>query len=291
MPPESLRYSPVHRADVELYRRVDQAVTHCRRLVSDRDSYLLVASGLIPRITQGKGKGHPPALDKVIFNLQPERLLSDRAKTLDNEDLRNILEWEASRGYLEPCSIDRIPPNYLLVHLQDSSLFFAELMATRIGQLREANGLDKIPECTFHGVPLDLVQDDRKAFAAVAAVIHFIPNVEAWDYHQRRSILARWLWCRYWQSPVPESNNNPVTLYDIPSLMFSKDELPDDPAEATQMARKNLTTLMTRYQADYMYFRNVPEQPDESVMPQVFLVDSAPGERMQWAEPDMVCLV
>jgi hypothetical protein len=221
-------------------------------------------------------------------------MTQDRAKTLEHEDIQDMMAWEGSHGY-GPGSGSRGsnsrggPLKTLLFHLQDSSWIFAASISTGIALFYREHGLGKLPECAFHQVSFDLVHTYRKAFAPVHAIVHFDTDVASWDYPQRRAILARWLWCRYWQSPVPESNNKSIKLYDLPSLMFSQDKLPDDPEEASRLARECLTGIMTRYQTNFMHFHHIPKQPTKSVMPLVFLVDSASGAEIQWAEPNIVC--
>jgi hypothetical protein len=73
--------------------------------------------------------------------------------------------------------------------------------------------------------------------------------------------------------------------------MFSQEEIPDDPGEASQLARSTLTDLMTRYQTVFMEYYEIPKQPARSVMPLVFLVDSPSGEKIQWEEPDTVSTI
>lgn len=112
--------------------------------------------------------------------------------------------------------------------------------------------------------------------------VYFDPTTLGnYNYNGRSANLARWL-LLYFDAPTSDAGSYKLNLYDIPSLILAKDDLPKDRGEATTLARARLSEQlkMQLFEGD-----NWKGGLGNDNSQGVCLLDNPEGQEIKWPEP------
>jgi hypothetical protein len=215
-------------AGLALLQRNSGAMVHCRHVIFDPDPDSDVIIKMVHEIVRAQATAHRECVSAVAFLF----LLSPTPGVME-ELGRSAYRHQA----LEHDSHWLPGSNPTTLHMSRHSAYHVMDSITRLANYPPSNrGLGII----VRGMPLNVMRAGGLDFSRIRSnttlTVYFdLTTLGNYNYNGRSANLARWL-LMFFDTPTSDAGSYKLNLYDIPSLILAKDDLPKDRGEATTLA-------------------------------------------------------
>jgi hypothetical protein len=260
-------------AGLALLQRNIGAMVRCRHVIFDTDPDSEVIIKVVREIARAQATAHTGCVSAVafLFLLSPNPSVMEELErsAYGHPALKHDLPWLPSS-------------NPITLHM---SCWLPCHVMTLITTLANCPSSSRGLDISVRNLLLDAMQFDGFDLARIRSnitlTVYFEPDLlDDYDYSGRSADLARWL-ISWFDASTSAAGSYRLNLYDIPSLILAKDELPKDKGEATTLALARLSEQL-KMQSDEGDDWKGGLRDDNAQG--VCLLDSPEGQEIKWPE-------
>jgi hypothetical protein len=261
-------------AGLALLRRNTGAMVHCRHVIFDTNPDSVFIIKIVHEIARAQATAHSGCVSAgtFLFLLLPNPPVMEElgSSAYGHQALEYDLPWLPSSN---PITLHMSP--YLSYHMMDT-------ITTLANHPPSNRALDIIVRgMSTYAIRYGDVGSSRIR-SNITLTVYFDPkDLDDYDYNDRSGSLAHWL-ITFFDASTSDAGSYRLNLFDIPSLILAKDELPKDKGEATTLARRRLSEQLKMQSDEGDGWKG--GLGDDNAQG-VCLLDNPEGQEIEWPEP------